>query len=509
MAEKKTIVCSEVLAGGNPNFPLFSQVSESFGYQVVHVRNEDLALRYLKEKESDILFCDLALFTDDLKRTLEEIGSINELLSVVVLVPNQKASLTFDRRIDSTLMLSLPAGLFEVSVFSIYKYLWYKEKLRNLTGITNPEFIKKLLSDSAHEINNVLTGMQGYAELAQLNPDDKKLVQDSFQVVIDSSYRVRNEIKNLRAFARVENPLFDQVNLAEVLGESIDLVKGQLKSKNIELVKGIEKNYVMIGDYDQLVQVFFNLMNDVVNNVKEKGTAGLMLSSSNGQAVVRIQGEGYEIGKDELGSLQRIFSFNEPVLKADSKEGKLENRNVLSICNRIINNHKGSIVVTKEESSKLVYTVKVPVVHGDFAVAKEEEAAPRHAFEGIENLDMEILIVDDEEYVRNTIYYLFDKKGCRVTLAEDGEFGLSMAKEKPFDLVFMDYLMPKMGGMEAARKIHEHNRDVKIVFITGRDSLDENELYKAGVYACIRKPFEMRELYDIARKVAMEKGLID
>jgi DNA-binding response OmpR family regulator len=156
-----------------------------------------------------------------------------------------------------------------------------------------------------------------------------------------------------------------------------------------------------------------------------------------------------------------------------------------------------------------VYTVKVPVVHGDFAVAKEEEAAPRHAFEGIENLDMEILIVDDEEYVRNTIYYLFDKKGCRVTLAEDGEFGLSMAKEKPFDLVFMDYLMPKMGGMEAARKIHEHNRDVKIVFITGRDSLDENELYKAGVYACIRKPFEMRELYDIARKVAMEKGLID
>jgi CheY-like chemotaxis protein len=140
---------------------------------------------------------------------------------------------------------------------------------------------------------------------------------------------------------------------------------------------------------------------------------------------------------------------------------------------------------------------------------EEEEAPARHAFESIDNLDMDILIVDDEEYVRNTIYYLFDKRGCRVTLAEDGEFGLTMAKQKPFDLVFMDYLMPKMGGVEAARKIHEHNKDVKIVFITGRDSLDEDELFKAGVYAFIRKPFEMKELFEIAKKVAMEKGLVE
>lgn len=85
---------------------------------------------------------------------------------------------------------------------------------------------------------------------------------------------------------------------------------------------------------------------------------------------------------------------------------------------------------------------------------------------------------------------------------------MKVAKEKPFDLIFMDYLMPKMGGFEAARKILENNSDAKIVFITGRESLDEEELYKSGVYACVKKPFEMNDLYEIAKKVALEKGIV-
>ena len=218
-------------------------------------------------------------------------------------------------------------------------------------------------------------------------------------------------------------------------------------------------------------------------------------------------GDDYDIDDEDFHSLERIFAVDEPILKVDSKEGRIENRNVLSICNHIIHNHKGSIVVGKENKTKLTYTIELPILKEDLT-RETEKAEVRHAYETISNLDMDILIVDDEEYVRNTMYYFFDKKGCRVTLAEDGEFGLKVAKEKPFDLIFMDYLMPKMGGFEAARKILENNRDVKIVFITGRVSLDEDELYKSGVYDCIKKPFEMNELYEIAKKVALEKGIV-
>jgi CheY-like chemotaxis protein len=73
----------------------------------------------------------------------------------------------------------------------------------------------------------------------------------------------------------------------------------------------------------------------------------------------------------------------------------------------------------------------------------------------------------------------------------------------------MDYLMPKMGGIESARKIMENNPESRIVFISGQEPLDEQELFKSGIYALIRKPFEMSDLYDIARKVALQKGIVD
>jgi len=366
-----------------------------------------------------------------------------------------------------------------------------------------------LLSETAHAINNILTGMQGYAELAQLNPNDKKLIQDSFHVVLDSAYRVRHEIKNLRAFFRIENPYLEPVSLHEIIRETTGLLRTPIKTKQIKLEQIINGDVEIKGDYDQLVQVLFNLLNDVVNNMGEKQSLSLTLNRNEQEAVISCTGNGYMLVEKDFVSLQRLFAFNQPVLKMNSKEGKIENRNVLSICNRIIHNHGGEIRVDRDQKGDIVYTMKLPVQKVTAKTEAVVETEAKHAYAHIDNLDMEILVVDDEEYVRNTIYYYFDKKGCRVTLAEDGEFGLKVAEEKPFDLIFMDYLMPKMGGMEAAQKILENNSEAKIVFITGRESMDEEQLYKSGVYACIKKPFEMSDLYDIAKKVALQKGIVD
>ena len=509
---KKSIIYSEVFLNNHKHFNIFNNISESFGHEVIIVQSLDTAIQYMKEGDVGAFFCDEHLYTSDLEEKVTLLNDIDAGFSIILLIPALSRDARLNQRVDNILILSLPHTFFETSVFSVYKYIWNKEKLKSVSGIANPDFIKKLLSDSAHAINNILTGIKGYAELAQLNPDDKRLIEDSFQVIIDSSYRIQSEIKNLRAFARVEKPQFERLNIIDIINESIDLAKNQINAKGIELVKNIEKGFILNGDYEQLIQVFFNLLNDVIHNINENGTAVFFLSSTDPQAEIKIMGEDYNIDEADFRSLERIFAFDEPVLKVDSKEGKIEKRNVLSICNRIIRNHKGNILVQIEDKKKLIYTVTIPITKST-PVSPEEEmelvGRTKHAYKHIENIDMDILVVDDEAYVRNTIYYFFDKKGCRVTLAEDGEFGLNIAKKKPFDLIFMDYLMPKMGGFEAARKILENNSEVKIVFITGRDTLDEDELYKSGVYACIKKPFEMNDLYEIAKKVLLEKGIIE
>jgi CheY-like chemotaxis protein len=212
---------------------------------------------------------------------------------------------------------------------------------------------------------------------------------------------------------------------------------------------------------------------------------------------------------DEFASYKNIFNLEVPLLQSADQEGKIDYRSILSICSRIVKNHGGKIDLSRTKKGDVVYTVELPLLQEKEKESALEKMYEEVVYENINNLDMDILVVDDEEYVRNTIYYFFDKKGCRVTVAEDGEYGFDIAKNKPFDLIFMDYLMPKMGGMESARKIMEKNKDVRIVFITGRESLDEDDLYKAGIYACIKKPFEMKDLFDIAKRIAFQKGIVE
>lgn len=508
MGSKNAIIYSGVLKKTHRNFRLFKEMAQSFGYELLFVDSTDKTMQYIKEGDTGAIFCDDLFFYNELKKVFEKSPVLCRNLPIILLITDLSQSITYESNIDSLLILSLPKTVFELSAFTVFKYLSLKEKLNTISGVTNPDFIKKLLSDTAHAINNILTGMQGYAELAQLNPEDKKLIHDSFQVVLDSSYRARNEIKNMRTFARIETPQIEPVVILDVLREAKELAKTRIQAKGMKLVENLKSKSLINGDYDQLVQVFFNLLYDVINNIKEKSTIQLTQKEEDNMVMVSIEGKNCIIDANDVKSLERVFAFNEPVLKVDSKEGRIENRNVLSICNRIIHNHQGTILLKKEDDF-FTYRVRIPTPQKLYDVLEKERVTTKEAYESLEDLDMDILVVDDEEYVRNTIYYFFNKKGCRVTLAEDGEYGLNVAKQKPFDLIFMDYLMPKMGGIEAARRILENNSEVKIVFITGRDPLNEQEIYRSGVYAIINKPFEMKDLYSIAKKVALQKGIID
>ncbi len=505
MDPKKAIILSGRFDREHPLYGIFSEVAGSFGFEQVLIEHPEDTVQYVEKGERGALFCDVDLYPR-LGELYENGAGEENRLPVVLLIGEQSHGELYDRHVEHFLFLDLPPDRFEMLVYSVFKYLVLRDRALAVRGVSNPEFTRKLLSDTAHAINNILTGMTGYAELAQLNPEDRKLLEDSFNVVIDSATRVRNEIKNLRAFIRVESPQFENVKVCDAVGESFDLLRKEIRAKRIQMDRRLRKGALVHADYIQLVQVFFNLANEMIGTIPPGSAVSVRLESNNGRVELLMQSDQYVLNDQEYTSLKRIFAFNEPVLKMDSREGRIENRNVLSICNRIAHNHGGSILLRRSRG-KVAFIVRLPVLELYNDVA--EEASEKYAYERIDNLDMDILVVDDEEYVRNTIYYFFDKKGCRVTMAEDGEFGFQVARDKTFDLVFMDYLMPKMGGIESARKIMENNPGSRIVFISGQEPLDEHELYRAGIYALVRKPFEMSDLYDIARKVALQKGIVD
>ena len=118
--------------------------------------------------------------------------------------------------------------------------------------------------------------------------------------------------------------------------------------------------------------------------------------------------------------------------------------------------------------------------------------------------DPKILVADDEVVIRNLFKRLLETKGHQVVTAKDGSEALDKIKEEPFDIIFLDIVMPGIGGLKACQTIEKINPEAKIVMMTGYGAEAEEEIEKslrAGAYECLHKPFTIKELLDTLEKV--------
>ncbi|MBN2324782.1 MAG: response regulator [Spirochaetes bacterium] len=506
---KRAVLHSQRLTPSHEFYDTFSKMAALFGYEAIPSESRSDTQKLIMEGGEMLLFCDEELYYALMS---EKVASRREKgwHTGVILIGEGEAAV--DQEVDGYLPLNCQSqaasSTFERTLFNIYKYEAMNERFRTLSGRTDPSLVSMLLVKTTHAINNILTGMQGYSELAQMHSDDRKLVRDSFEVVLESSQRIKNEIHRLRAFARMESPKRDHISMVQVLDEAVRLAASRSGTNMVKFDAQLYQDFLVDADYDQLVQVFYFLFAEIAGFCTEGGVVSLSISSIDTTAVVTIRCARCLQDEETIRHVRRLMSLDIPILETEGPEGRDESHSVLTICGRIIRNHKGEISLREDGKNGILIRVKLPVLKRLADLGEAKKASGVAAPELADVLDMDILVVDDEEYIRNTLYYFFIRKGCRVTLAEDGEFGLRVAAKQQFDLIFMDYLMPRMGGIEACKRISAMNGDVKIVIITGKESLDEKELQDAGVYDCIRKPFEIRELYAIARKVAMERRII-
>lgn len=124
--------------------------------------------------------------------------------------------------------------------------------------------------------------------------------------------------------------------------------------------------------------------------------------------------------------------------------------------------------------------------------------------------DLRILVVDDEEAMRESMAAWLEKSGHTVSLAENGTDALAFLSRKPCDLVLLDIKMPGMDGHELLRQIREHHPDTIIVMITAYGSIDSAvTAMKEGASDYLRKPFNPRDLIRLIEKQAREKQMAD
>jgi len=351
----------------------------------------------------------------------------------------------------------------------------------------------------AHEFNNILMGISGYAQLAHFDTGDRELVKKATSTILRLTGRARTMIRRLGTFGRREKLQLEPVDLSRIIDEALALQERELKLSNITVQRIYKDPSLVMADFAQIEQVFVNLIMNACHAMALDGEGEMIVQVENvGDRVeARVTDTGIGI-PDEM--LPRIF---QPFFTA-GKEGKPDWIPSLGlglwVSRQIMEDHGGTISAKSGKGSGTTFILTIPKIHGSI---QEGKAEYDHVVE-LDNLPgKEILVIDDEEDLLVVFKKYLIKQGMKVSIAGDGKKALELCRKRRYDIILMDYIMPGISGLRLAEHLRELAPESHIVVITGKRIPEESEQdLGSHVAGILRKPIDLKRLGETLNRIA-------
>ena len=365
------------------------------------------------------------------------------------------------------------------------------------------ESIGVLAGGIAHDFNNILAAILGNINLALFDEDIKGRTKELLLEAEKASFRAKDLTQQLLTFSKGGNPVKETTSLETIIKESASFV---LHGNKVACEYTIPE-HLWLADIDkgQISQVIQNMVINASHAMPEGGIIKILcenvssfdkyiFSADKGGKYIKISIQDSGVGIPEK-LLDRIF---DPYFSTKQDGSGLG----LAICQSIISKHNGYIFVESVPGEGTTFTIYLPAS----AKTKTHEKATA----GGQNLysPVKILIMDDEEMVRNVAKAMLTKLGNTVVLAADGVeavkcYQQAMNSDNPIQLLIMDLTIPGgMGGKEAVQEIHKLNPEAKVIVSSGysNDPVMAN-FKKYGFCAAIPKPFQFKDLSRVLSQV--------
>ncbi len=371
-----------------------------------------------------------------------------------------------------------------------------KRKMRMEKEIYEKELIQAsklatigtLASGIAHELNNPLSAVKGFAQLIFRDPNVSLDIKNNASQIIEAAIRMQKIIEYLRTFSRKTDKVDRKaINILTAIEHSSNFLDQRIRTNNVKLeIQKISDQLMVVGDLTQLESVFQNLFTnslDAFESVKDGREKKIqILCGINPLGDITIE------YKDNAGGMpqevmDRIF---EPFFT--TKEVGKGTGLGMSLVHNIIKSHKGTISVSSIEPVGTTFIMTFPAY---FEKNTDTLKHVEFTSESIKTLKPKILVIDDELLVTNLLaQYL--KDNFEVDKVNSPIKGLQMIKNGNYKLVLIDIKMPEMNGIELITKIKEIDSDIPVVLMTGSVGIMEKEaeLYRLGAKGILRKPFE-------------------
>jgi PAS domain S-box-containing protein len=360
------------------------------------------------------------------------------------------------------------------------------------------EAVGTLAGGIAHDFNNILGGVLGYASLIrQLVPPDSQLAHYA-AMIEKSAERGAATAGQLLAFSRKGKQFVQIVDVHQIIDEVVEILSHTLDRKvNVHTRKDAPRSLVK-GDPAQIQQVLMNLCINANDAMPGGGiltiSTGLMEADESfcmGQENL-IPGTFFELKVEDTGAgmtpyvMGRLF---EPFFTT-KEEGKGTGLG-LSMVYGAVTNHGGTVKVSSHIDKGSLFTVLLPL--HDAQSGRSVQIARRPAAYGSGT----ILVVDDEDIIRQLLTEMLQEMGFNVLSACDGIEALEVYHShwRAIDLVIMDLIMPRLSGKETFRAMRDINPEARVILATGYSrETTMQEALEDGILGFLHKPFGTEEL---------------
>ena len=345
----------------------------------------------------------------------------------------------------------------------------------------------------AHDFNNLLTGILGYSELLRMECEPGERFHDALTVIHQAAGQAAQLTSQILSYARQDQQKYSLVSIHPVVQEVVALL-GRTLDKRIQIEMDLQAGApAIMGDGGQIHQVLLNLALNARDAMPEGGRLLIRTCIAEPSPDLPLRSLPHlEIAVSDTGVgippelRERIF---DPFFTTKA-EGK-GNGIGLTVVNGIVKSHGGLVRLSSATAEGSTFRIYLPLAQeGSIAGSCDSGRKPEPG-RGT------ILLIDDEDIVRQVCARMLEGLGYRVVPFHDCGIALSYYAEhlREIDLVILDRVMPTLGGKECYLAMRDLNPEVRAILASGYDR-DENvrDMLALGVTGFIQKPYQLAQL---------------
>jgi two-component system, NtrC family, sensor kinase len=321
--------------------------------------------------------------------------------------------------------------------------------------------VGEFVAGVAHELNNPLTALIGFAELVQMsNVDDN--ARASLKRISNSAERCHKIVQSLLSFARQHPPEQKLTNINTIVDSVLEILSYDLRTSNIAVVRELSPNLPrLLVDPHQIQQVFLNIVNNArqaIEASRSRGTVRVTTRAEGERVRIRFQDDGPGISPENLKKIFNPFFTTKPVGKGTGLG--------LSLSYGIIQEHGGNISAESTPGKGTTFIIDLPITNQAEPVA---EVAALVAPPPARGNGRKVLVVDDEEDILIFVDEILRRAGYAIKTATDGQRALDHLGRERFDLIISDWKMPGMSGQQLYQRLLETDPQSakNMIFMTG------------------------------------------